>query len=340
MPFPGWQLPGVMTAGAGQVLLKSAGLMPESVVLAGSGPLLLLLATQYIKAGVNIRALLDTRPSSNWLGSLRYLPSALGAMDYLIKGLRMIMAIRCARIPVYRVVSKLRAEGEAQIEAISFESSGKAVRLKTGLLLIHQGVIPAPQLSQLAGCDQIWNDSQQCWTTRVDRWGKSSQDNIFLAGDNARIVGAKAASLSGKLVALQACYELDKLDMARRDKLASALLRSMARHLSIRPFLDSFYRIADEFIVPVDDTMICRCEEVYASEIRQIARAGCLGPNQAKAFSRCGMGPCQGRLCGQTVSAILAQVQGRSLADTGYYRLRPPIKPVTLGQLAAMDKPL
>jgi len=337
MPFPGWQLPGVMTAGAGQVLLKSAGLIPESVVLAGSGPLLLLLATQYLKAGVKIRALVDTRPSRSWLKSLRYLPSALGATDYLVKGLSMLMVIRRARISVYRNVSDLQAEGDEQIAALSFKCNGSPVRLQTELLLIHQGVIPSLQLSQLAGCEQIWSDAQQCWTTRANRWGKTSQENIFVSGDSAKIIGARAASFSGRLAALQACYELNKLDEARRNKLASPVQQSMNRHCSIRPFLDVFYRVDDGFIVPADETMICRCEEIYTSEIRQVAQLGCLGPNQAKAFSRCGMGPCQGRQCGQTVNAILAREQGRSHEDTGYYRIRPPIKPVTLGQLASMD---
>ena len=338
MPFPGWQLPGVMTAGAGQVMLKSAGLIPESVVLAGSGPLLLLLVTQYLKAGVKIRALIDTRPVNSWVKSLRYLLSALSAIDYLIKGLRMVLAIRRAGIPVYRNVSDLRAEGDDQLEAIAFQSAGKPVRLETELLLIHQGVIPALQLSQLAGCEHTWDESQQCWTTRSNRWGKTSLDNVFVAGDGSKIIGARAANLSGRLAGLQVCYELNKLDESRRDKLAAPLRQSMNRHSSIRPFLDTFYRVTAEFIVPADDTMICRCEEVYASEIRQVAQHGCLGPNQAKAFSRCGMGPCQGRQCGQTVSAILAEAQQCSPKETGFYRVRPPIKPVTLGQLARMDE--
>ena len=338
MPFPGWQLPGVMTAGAGQILLKSSGLVPETVVLVGSGPLLLLLASQYLKAGVEIRAIVDTQPPENRLKSLRHLPAALSAIEYLVKGMRLILAIRRAGIPVYRHVSKLRAEGESQVEAICFESKGRRFRLDTELLLIHQGVIPASQLSQLAGCEQVWNAAQQCWNIQVDQWGKTNKANIFVAGDSAKIVGAKAASLGGKLAALQACYELNKLDDSHRNKLAAPLQGSMARHLSIRPFLDSLYRVADEFITPTDDTMICRCEEVYAAEIRQVACAGCLGPNQAKAFSRCGMGPCQGRQCGLTVNAILVEEQGRSAEEIGYYRLRPPIKPVTLGQLAAMDK--
>ena len=74
---------------------------------------------------------------------------------------------------------------------------------------------------------------------------------------------------------------------------------------------------------------------------RQIAEAvalGCPGPNQMKAFLRCGMGPCQGRLCGLTVSELIAQARGVPQAEIGYYRLRAPVKPVTLGELASLPK--
>ena len=84
--------------------------------------------------------------------------------------------------------------------------------------------------------------------------------------------------------------------------------------------------------------MICRCEEVTAGKIREQARLGCLGPNQAKAYGRAGMGPCQGRYCGLTVTALLAEANGRTPDETGYYRIRPPLKPVTLGELTAMEE--
>ena len=110
----------------------------------------------------------------------------------------------------------------------------------------------------------------------------------------------------------------------------------MARELAIRPFLDRLYRPAREFLRPGDGTIVCRCEEVPAGQIRDHVRIGCLGPNQAKAYSRAGMGPCQGRMCGLTVSEVIAGARGVSPGEVGYYRIRPPIKPVTIGELAAL----
>ena len=89
--------------------------------------------------------------------------------------------------------------------------------------------------------------------------------------------------------------------------------------------------------MPTDDSVIvCRCEEVPAGQIRKYVEVGCQGPNQTKAFGRCGMGPCQGRLCGLTVTELIAQGRGVPPQEVGYYRIRPPIKPVTLGELGKL----
>jgi NAD(P)H-nitrite reductase large subunit len=89
---------------------------------------------------------------------------------------------------------------------------------------------------------------------------------------------------------------------------------------------------------PSDETVVCRCEEVTAGEIRAMAQIGGSGPNQIKAFTRAGMGPCQGRQCGYTVTRILAAAENRPASEIGFYRVRPPLKPLTLGELATLDQ--
>ena len=103
-----------------------------------------------------------------------------------------------------------------------------------------------------------------------------------------------------------------------------------------RAFLDELYRPVTALRQPKGDTIACRCEEVTAGQIRETARMGCEGPNQMKAFLRCGMGPCQGRLCGLTVTELIAEERGTTPDEVGYYRLRPPVKPITLGELASL----
>ncbi len=335
MPFPGWQLPGVMGAGGAQVLLKSAALVPASKpLLAGCGPLLWLLAWQYLRAGIDIGAIVDTTPRHNRWEALGKLPSALVAGDYLLKGLGLIAAVRRAGVPRYRYASGLVASGDGRFEALEFDCDGRRHRLESDLLLLHQGVIPALNIADAAGCRIDWSEAQQCWQVDVDAWGETSVGGIFAAGDGVAIGGARAAELSGRLAALQLACQLGQIDAGHRDLLAKPLFKARARHLAVRPFLDAYYRLSGKSLLPPDETLVCRCEEVSAGEIRAVAALGCSGPNQAKAFTRCGMGPCQGRLCGATVEQIFAHERGLGVADIGRYRARPPLQPITLGQLA------
>ena len=103
---------------------------------------------------------------------------------------------------------------------------------------------------------------------------------------------------SGRLAALDAAHLLGRIGEAERDRRAAPLRAALARERAIRPFLDALYRPADSVLCPADDVIVCRCEEVTAGQIRRAVRLGAQGPNQVKAFIRCGMGPCQGRLCG------------------------------------------
>lgn len=337
MPFPGWTLPGVMTAGAGQILLKTSGLLPPApAVLAGSGPLLFLVAAQYIAAGHRIAAIAETTPAGNRGTALRSLPRALASPALLAKGLGMLARLRRAGIPHYRGATGLRAEGSGRVEALSFDAGGKAVRIDCSALLVHTGVVPNVQITRSLDLPHDWHDLQQCWHPRIDRFGRTEAEAILVAGDGAGIAGAEAAVHRGRLAALAvaaAAGRIARNDLERRAKPDHAAL---SRHLRARPFLDALYSPAPEFLDPPDGTVVCRCEEVTAGALRSFVDIGCLGPNQAKAFGRAGMGPCQGRYCGLTVSSVIAARRGVSPVETGYYRIRPPVKPVTLGELATM----
>ncbi len=340
MPFPGWTLPGVMTAGAGQILLKTSGLLPPvPLVLAGSGPLLFLLAAQYLAAGQEIAALVETTPPANRFLALPHLPGALAIPRYLLKGIGLLARIRRAGIPHFRAASGLRAEGEGRVEALSFTAEGRAHRLPCAALLIHCGVVPNVQASRALNLDHAWDERQKCWRPRLDRFGRTGADGILIAGDGGGITGAEAAAHGGRLAALAALAGLGRIDTAELDRRAAPERRALERHLRARPFLDALYAPSPEFLDPPDETILCRCEEVTAGKVRDFADLGCLGPNQAKAFGRPGMGPCQGRYCGLTVASVIAARRGVPVAEVGYYRIRPPLKPVTLGELAAMDLP-
>ena len=337
-PIPGWALPGVMTVGAAQILLKSAGLVAQGkVALAGTGPLLWLVAWQYLNAGGSITALLDTTPRENWRHALSHLLGFL-ASPYFRKGVGLVRAVK-RRVKVINRVTELRAEGEGRVRELVYRRVGGAEqRLPVDTLLLHQGVVPNVNLASSIGCRHVWDEVQLCFTPVVDEWGNSTVEGVSIAGDGAGIAGAAAAEERGRLAALDAAMRLGRIDRARRAAEAASVRPALNREMRGRIFLDLLYRPAKPFRVPRGDVIVCRCEEVTAQQITDTVALGVTGPNQMKSFLRCGMGPCQGRLCGLTVTELIAQARGLAPAEVGYYRLRPPVKPITLAELAGLPK--
>ena len=336
-PIPGWTLPGVMTAGAAQILLKSAGVVPsQPVVLAGCGPLLYLLAWQYLRAGVQIGAIVDTTQRGDHLQALRRLKGALAGWRDVRKGLSLIRSIRVAGVPFYRAATDLAVEGGSRATALRFRIGATSHRVQADLVLLHQGVVPNIQITASLRAKHRWDDPQLCWVPHADAWGRLELDGFLIAGDGRGIAGAAAASLQGQIAGLAAAHDAGHLSEPERDRRAKPLRSALRRHLHIRPFLHTLYRPKIQHRVPADDVIVCRCEEVCAGELRRLVALGCTGPNQTKAFSRCGMGPCQGRLCSLTVTELIAHERGVSPAEVGHYRVRPPIKPITLEELAAL----
>ena len=340
MPFPGWTLPGVLTVGAAQILLKSAGQVPAGPVwIAGSGPLPLLYMTQLLAAGGTIAGFLDTTPPGRLMAALPHLPQALRGFRDLAKGVGWSVALRRAGVKVVRHVAEIAVTGDGKVEKLRYRTAdGREEVVPADVVLVHEGVVPSIHPPLALGCATAWSKAQACYVPVVDGWGESSVADVFIAGDGAGIAGAKAAELRGRLAGLRAAARLGRLSEAAADTQAAPLRTALARELALRPFLDALFAPRPQVFAPADETIICRCEEVTAGAIRELATTGRPGPNQVKAFTRAGMGPCQGRQCGYTVSQILAQAEGRPVEEVGFYRVRPPLKPVTLGELASLDR--
>jgi NADPH-dependent 2,4-dienoyl-CoA reductase/sulfur reductase-like enzyme len=332
-PVPGWTLPGVMTVGAGQTLLKAQGVAPGGrVLLAGCGPLLWLYAAQCIAAGAPPALILETTPRANRAAALRHLPGFL-ATPYPWKGLRLMTKVR----------RRVRVTGGVTGLAIAAEGTALRAEWNGGNeifdhVLLHQGVVPNINLAAAAGCAVAWDEGNACFAPVTDDWGMSSIPGIAVAGDGAGIAGAEAAGLRGRIAALAALQALGALDAGARDARAAPLRRNLARWSRGRAFLDALYRPAQSFRSAAPEAIACRCEEVSGAAVREAARMGATGPNQLKAFLRCGMGPCQGRMCGLTITETIAEERGVHPRDVGPQRLRSPAKPITLGEFAALRK--
>jgi thioredoxin reductase len=330
VPLPGWTLPGVMTVGAAQILLKSGGLLPEGPVwIAGAGPLPLLYATQVLSLGGRIAGMIDTAPRPG-LGAARHLPAALRDLGNLRKGMAWQRDLRRSGCRMVRGVRDVVAEGEGRLQRLRWTKSGRSETAEAGVLLVHEGVVPQVHASLALGCAHDWRADQGCLAPRLDHWGQTTRPGLFVAGDAGGIGGWAAAALAGETAALGLARHLGlggNLEAERQN-----LDRRRAKALAIRPLLDALYPPPSRHIE--DDTIVCRCEELTAGAIRAAARVGAPDPNAVKAATRAGMGPCQGRQCGYTVQALIAEAHGIDRAEVGFFNIRPPLKPVTLGELA------
>ena len=339
VPILGWTLPGVMGAGSIDVLFKSSALMPAGrVVLAGTGPLLYLVACHLLDCEVDVAAILDTCRAKHHLHAIPHMAGALRAPEYLLKGLAMRLQILTRRVPFIQGISDLRGEGREHLERVSYRRGSSRRSIPADFLILHDGVVPNTQMTRLLECAHQWEPTQRYWHPVLDQWGNTSTPGIGVAGDSSGIYGAKSAALAGTLAAIETAHRLKRISKSARNTAAVPVRQKLIRERAIRPFLNTLFQPNPEFYRPPDDdTMVCRCEEITAGQIREAAAHGGMGPNQVKAKIRCGMGPCQGRMCGLTVAEIIAAERGQETASIGAFHIRPPLKPLPLEALANME---
>ncbi len=337
MPIPGWNLSGVMGAGAANNLFKEAGLNPSGrVVLAGSGPLLLLEASLLAKKGVRVAALLESTPVIPPAPAISAAPKALRRTDFLWKGVAMLRDIKKAGIPHHKGVTHIRAIGRDRLEAVEAKHAGKLLRLDADLLLLHFGVIPNTHIFSQIGCKMVWKADQRYWHPQCDEWGHTNCERIFAAGDGAVVAGAWAAQYKGELAALEVAQCLGIIPAYERDALAEPLKKALKHDHWPRPLVDAIYAPRPEQITFDDNTVICRCENVTVGDLRKVVHEGVRELNELKVVTRSGMGPCQGRMCGPALAEVIAAELDRSPDQAGRLNIRPPLKPVPLLEIAEM----
>ena len=340
VPIPGWTLPGVMGVGAAQTLLKTGGLVPDADVwVAGSGPLALLYLAQLQRAGCRVAGFLDTATRANRLAALRHLPGALAGHAELRQGISYLRALRASGLRHETGIEAIEAIGESRLTAIRFRRRGRWQHVPAGGLLLHEGVVPNSHVTMALRCRHAWHPQQLCFRPVLDDWGRTDAADVLVAGDCGGIAGAAAAEPQGELAALAAATDLGRITASAAAGHAAPLRRRLARALAIRPFLDALYRPRAELRVPADDVVVCRCEAVTAGTVRAAVAAGCAGPDAVKSLVRCGMGPCQGRECGLTLTTLIADATGKTPEEIGFFRIRPPLKQLRLAELADLLQP-
>jgi len=348
IPFPGWTLPGVMTVGAAQLLAKRHRLIPgRSLLLAGSGPLLLPAAAHVAALGAEVTAVLEATHLRAWLkhGPAIWGNPLSGIFDWdrLDEGRRYLGALRRAHIPYRFGRTVVRALGSERIEAaivVSLDRYGRPIpgtekQIEVDALCVGFGFVPNTELAQLAGASLRFDPASGGWAPELDERLQTSTPGLFVAGEAAGIAGASAAILEGRLAGLGAACRLGRIT---ESKLGGEWASSSRRRKRMKRFgamLNTLFAPPPGLsAITTEDTVICRCEEVTAAEVHYAVDHGATTLDALKTRTRSGQGPCQGRTCGPILARMIAQQSGQSPADAGLFHVRPPLKPVPLAALA------
>lgn len=326
MPVKGWHHAGTYSLGGAQVALKSQGCAIGSlIVMMGSGPLLYLVAAQYVKAGAQVAAVLDTSTLKQRVAAL---PRLLAIPAALKKGIALTRVLTRARVPVHRGVQPLEIKGTPQdgvSGVVVALPGGKQLALACDAVALGYHLRPETQLADLAGCRFLFDDNTQQWLPQIDDDGRSSVKGVYLAGDGARVRGADAAERSGRLAALAALHD-HGVQVEGIERLRTELVRFTRFASGLR---EAFPWPAKFAASLPDETIVCRCEAITAGELRRVVQAtGAQEANRAKAFSRVGMGRCQGRYCGHAGAEIIAAAASVPLSTVGRLRGQAPVKPL------------
>jgi NADPH-dependent 2,4-dienoyl-CoA reductase/sulfur reductase-like enzyme len=300
LPFPGWTLPNVMGAGGLQALVKSGfPLEGRRVVVAGSGPLLPAVASHLRRHGAVIPVIAEQAP---WRRLVRFGVSLAAHPGKAVQAFGMWPApYRPGRWP-------LAAEGRERLEAVVLSDGKRRWREPCDYLACGFGLVPNTELAALAGC------AVSDGAVRVNEWQETTQPGIYAAGEAVGIGGLDLAVATGGIAGHHAAGSLDK---------AGALFRARVRALRFKDRLDAAFALRGELrLLSAPETVVCRCEDVPIGRVRAHDSW-----NSAKLHTRCGMGPCQARVCGPAVEFLL-----------GWKRdsVRPPVFPAQLGHLAAV----
>ncbi|SAK68753.1 BFD/(2Fe-2S)-binding domain-containing protein [Caballeronia catudaia] len=330
MPVPGWHHAGAYSLGGAQVALKSQGCAIGSrVVMMGTGPLLYLVAAQYVKAGATVGAVLDT---STFAQRLRALPQLLAIPSALKKGIALMKVLKDARVPVHRGITPLAIDGtpEHGVQGVRVKrADGATLQVTCDAVALGYHLRSETQLADLAGCEFRFDQALRQWLPIADEDGRSNVKDIYLAGDGARVRGADAAERAGKLAALAA---LKDLSLAHDAAEANRLRTQLSRYTRFAAGLRTAFPWPARFAATLpDDTIVCRCEAITAGELRHVVNEmGAKEANRAKAFSRVGMGRCQGRFCAHAGAEVIAAEARVPLEAVGRLRGQAPVKPLPM----------
>ncbi len=304
LPFPGWTLPNVMGVGGLQAMVKGGlDIRGKRVMIAGSGPLLLAVAASLRSRGAEVVLIAEQADAGNvrsFATRLAFHPAKL------VQGVA--LKARLLGVPYLTSAWPVAARGDERVREVEIAQGGGTRRVACDYLACGFGLVPRGRVGALLGC------AMDGFAVRVDELCRASVKGVFAAGECVGIGGVDKAIAEGLVAGAMAAGDEarardDARTLPRERRFAAAMERAFALRNELRTLASP-------------ETIVCRCEDVTVSEISR-----CTGWRDAKLQTRCGMGPCQGRVCGPAVSFL----RGWNIGDA-----RPPVLNVPLVTLATM----
>ncbi|HSQ36143.1 MAG TPA: FAD/NAD(P)-binding oxidoreductase [Candidatus Binatia bacterium] len=347
LPFRGWTMPGVLSSGAVQVLIKSSAVLPaRDLLIGGSGVFLYSVAYECLKAGARVQAVLEQSPM---LDKIPLAWQLLHQLPKLSEAARFLSKLVFSRVPLCfhtRIVEARGSGALAEVVSAPVDGSGRVVSGKekiyrTPLLAAGYGFAANIELAQMAGCQSEYAGERGGWVVSTDDSLETSLPGIFAAGEITGIAGALKSICEGEIAALSVLDRLGRRDGPRHDQKLAKLLRERRHHLQFGKYFNLLYAVPRAAYLEIpDDTLVCRCEDVTMGDIKRAVASGYDTPATLKIAVRSAMGDCQGRICGPMLYDILAALTGRSQAAMTPLVIRPPVKPVSIGSLASYSEGL
>jgi NADPH-dependent 2,4-dienoyl-CoA reductase/sulfur reductase-like enzyme len=339
LPVPGWTLPGAMTTGAVQTLLRAYRTAPAAEVLvAGNGPLNFQVARELIQIGVSVVAVAEVA-ASPFRSILPVARMAAAGPSLTLEGIRQLAALRAARVPVHYRHALVRIDGKdrvrtatiGRVDAAGALIPGSEIEYSTDVVCMNYGFLPQNDLARSLGCEFHFDPRRAQWTARRDEEFRTTTRNVFLIGDAAGLGGARIAMDEGEVAGLALARDLG----AGVGSVPAAVRRRLARHRRFQSALWTVFRappMGSRFSAP--DTLLCRCEEISRASIEASLSSGCHSLASLKKATRAGMGRCQGRYCGVSLAELGAAHGIETREADSYFAPRPPFKPIKLKDIA------
>ncbi len=337
-PVPGWTLPGVLgLAGATSMFKEYQTLHGSHTLVCGTGPLVFYVASEILRLGGSISAVVTLNSRLDWLQAL---PGMLGRPALLRRGFAWMLELKRRGVPVHWAHAVHSISGSSAVENVNiipvdrtwaWRREVKLNSIATDSVCMGQGLLPSIEAARLAGVATRYDASLGGWIPDVETDTSTSVSGLYVCGDGAGILGVDVAQIQGKIAGLTASNFVKQQEPEKPSSLMKFLLYKFAK-------LKNFGLAMTRLSIPRDgqlkiispETIICRCEDVTYAELQSLLQRGATTATALKSESRAGMGPCGGKFCMEMVLRLTAKELGQPISELKPPSVRPPLRPVAL----------